>query len=61
MGGCFYAIGPIRDTTGVTANKLVDQFVDLRLLKEVTGQQRNRRHRYEPYVALFESPTVMGE
>jgi len=40
----------------VTAGKLVDQFVELALLKEITGQQRNRRYRYEPYLALFESP-----
>jgi Fic family protein len=40
----------------VTANKLVDQFVELGLLRETTGWQRNRRYRYEPYLALFEPP-----
>ena len=40
----------------VTASKLVDQFVKLALLEETTGQQRNRRYRYQPYLALFESP-----
>lgn len=42
----------------VTANKLVDQFVELGLLNETTGQHRNRRYRYQPYVALCESPAV---
>jgi Fic family protein len=45
----------------VTAGKLVDQFMGLRLLKEITGQQRNRRYRYEPYLALFESPSTGNE
>ncbi len=39
----------------VTASKLIDQFVELGLLREVTGWQRNRRYRYEPYLVLFES------
>ncbi len=39
----------------VTANKLVEQLQKLRLLKETTGGQRNRRYRYAPYLALFES------
>jgi len=38
----------------VTASKLVEQFVELDLLRETTGWQRNRRYRYEPYLALFE-------
>ena len=43
----------------VTAGKLIDQFVKSGLLKEITGQQRNRRYRYGPYLALFESPTAV--
>ncbi|MGA7225715.1 MAG: Fic family protein [Candidatus Acidiferrales bacterium] len=39
----------------VTANKVVERFVNLGLLEEMTGFQRNRRFRYAPYLALFES------
>lgn len=39
----------------VTANKLVEQFEKLDILKETTGGQRNRRYSYFPYLALFES------
>jgi Fic family protein len=38
----------------VTADKVVNRFVKLGLLEEVTGYQRNRRFRYAPYLALFE-------
>jgi Fic family protein len=40
----------------VTANKLIQQLEHLGLLKEVTGGQRNRRYRYDPYLLLFERP-----
>jgi len=36
-----------------TVTKLIDRFVDLGLLAEVTGQKRNRRFVYTPYVDLF--------
>ena len=39
-----------------TAGKLVESFVQLGLLREITGGLRNRRFRYEPYLALFETP-----
>lgn len=38
----------------VTAEKVVNRFVKLGLLEEITGFQRNRRFRYAPYLALFE-------
>lgn len=47
----------VRSTLNVsypTANKLVGALDDLGLLREVTGQRRNRLFRYEPYLALFE-------
>jgi Fic family protein len=45
----------------VTASKLVEQFVELDLLCETTGWQRNRRYRYEPYLALFEPSSLAIE
>ena len=39
-----------------TANNLVKQFEKAGNLTEITGWQRNRRHRFEPYLALFHSP-----
>lgn len=41
--------------TYATASKIVDKFVEVTLLQEVTGWQRNRLYRYEPYLDLFES------
>ncbi len=38
----------------VTASKTVEQFVELGVLREITGWQRNRLYRYEPYLALFQ-------
>ncbi|MDB6064635.1 MAG: Fic family protein [Pedosphaera sp.] len=37
-----------------TADKLLKQFIDLGMVKEITGGQRNRRYEYSPYLALFE-------
>jgi Fic family protein len=45
----------------VTANKLVEQFIKLGILKETTGRQRNRRYAYSPYLALFESSANQHE
>jgi Fic family protein len=39
-----------------TANRLVARFVDLGILKELTGQRRSRVFRYDPYVSLFDDP-----
>lgn len=46
----------VRQLTGTTfaaANRLVMRMVDLGILVEITGNARNRRFRYEPYVDLF--------
>ena len=38
-----------------TANNLVTSLVTLRILEEVTGQERNRRFRYTPYLNLMDT------
>jgi len=43
----------ITGTTYVAANQLVSRFVEIGILVEMTGYTRNRRFRYEPYIALF--------
>ncbi len=40
-------------TTFVGANQIVQRLVVLKILNEITGQARNRRFRYDPYVHLF--------
>lgn len=41
-----------------TASKLMQQFENLGLIEEITGNRRNRRYRYSPYIHLFESDTA---
>lgn len=41
-------------TTYAAANQIVGRLVDAGLLREFTGQARNRRFRYDPYVRLFD-------
>ncbi|MGM0554921.1 MAG: Fic family protein [Myxococcota bacterium] len=41
------------DRSYTAANQLVAQFEKLGLLVEVTGQRRNRRYHYKPYLDLF--------
>jgi Fic family protein len=44
--------------TFATANKLIGRFEDLGLVREITGQRRSRRFRYDPYVRLFHTGVV---
>lgn len=44
-----------------TANKLVEQFVNLKLLEETTGQKRNRIYIYKPYMDLFNEPVIASD
>jgi Fic family protein len=50
------SVNEVRDLIGTTypaANQLVDRLVALGILEEMTGQARNRRFRYAPYIRLF--------
>ena len=44
----------------VTAGRIVAELVAAGVLKEITGQSRNRVFRYEPYLKLFERQTSPG-
>jgi Fic family protein len=37
----------------VTASSVIQQLEELGLLKEITGQKRNKAYRYEPFISLF--------
>lgn len=53
-------VGDVCTLTGTTyaaANNLVSRLVELGVLVEITGFARNRRFRYQPYVALFNEGT----
>lgn len=41
-------------TTFAGSNRIVQRLADLGILREVTGQARHRRFRYEAYIRLFE-------
>ena len=55
-GNPITSVQEVRDRLGLTtaaANLAVARLTELGLLAEITGQRRNRRFRYEPYVQLF--------
>jgi cell filamentation protein, protein adenylyltransferase len=50
------SVADVRELTGTgfaAANTLVARLVELGILLEITGNARNRRFRYEPYMRLF--------
>jgi len=50
------AVGEVQERTGTTyaaANNLVARMANLGILVEITGNARNRRFSYDPYVKLF--------
>jgi len=42
----------------VTASSVIGNMEDAALLKEITGQKRNKVFRYEPYIALFNRQAI---
>ncbi len=50
------SVSSVKDLLGITypaASNLVKKFVELGILREITGHRRNRLFRYEPYIRLF--------
>ena len=43
------------DCTFATASKLVEQFEQIGLLREITGQKRNRQYEYGPYMRFWKT------
>ena len=46
-------ITEMTETSFTAANQLMQKFVSYEMLSEITGQTRNRRFRYDEYIALF--------
>jgi Fic family protein len=44
-----------------TADKYLQQFVDLGIVREATGQQRNRSFRYDAYLEVFDRQLLLPE
>jgi Fic family protein len=51
----------VTGTSFPAANQLVARMTELGILREITGNARNRRFRYEPYVRLFTDDPEAGE
>jgi Fic family protein len=47
------SVQAVTGTSFRAANQLVARFVSHGILREITGNARNRKFRYEPYVSLF--------
>ncbi len=50
------SVTDVRDLTGTSyaaANDLVSRLAEIGVLHEITGQKRNRRFRYQPYIDIF--------
>ena len=57
------SVNQVRNLNGTTyppANQLVERLTEIGILSEVTGQIRNRRFRYDPYIQLFAEESAPG-
>jgi hypothetical protein len=52
------SVAEVTQLSFANANLLVKQLCQLGLLEEFTGQRRNRRFSYRPYLALFADAEV---
>lgn len=55
------SVSTVQSLTGLSfanANELVKRFVEMKLLREVTGKPRNRLFAYDPYLDLFRERVV---
>ena len=61
----FVSVTTVREINQVSytaANRLVSRMVDIGILEERTGNRRNRRFFYEPYISIFhDSQDEVGE
>lgn len=56
VGKTLLGVKEVIELTGMSfpsANDLIKRFVKHELLTEITGQARNRRFRYAPYIKIF--------
>lgn len=44
-----------------TASKLMAEFADQGILREITGQKRNRRYRFDPYIQIFDETSAPSQ
>jgi hypothetical protein len=51
-------VGGELGVTPATANAILARFVAASVLREITGQARNRVFRCDKYLALFDQPTT---
>ncbi|GAC1467533.1 MAG: Fic family protein [Isosphaeraceae bacterium] len=57
------SVSMVQDFLGCSypkASKLVDQYTEKGLLREITGNQRNRRFRYDTFMKLFDAPEFVA-
>ncbi|MCA3735149.1 MAG: hypothetical protein INE97_07400, partial [Phenylobacterium sp.] len=54
----------VRDSLGISgggARNLINRFVELGILIEITGYERNKAFEYAPYTALFGDLSGLGQ